>query len=240
MGDDHAQMRVGKAALLGQEIAEDRPHRRIRRDAGLGEEEAHPHRDDDDRHDHRADQERHDQPPIGHFRTGKPQCRDSAQRGGQDRRPKPDPERVLRRLHPGCALPDRRPPAAVAGGVGRRVAEGQECVVPAQRPARRVEGQHLRGEGEIGLGVERQRDHDQDRRDQEQEHQGADHQVGVVPDTLQRRGIGGKGHDVLLNPASAGRCRSDGRRASIEAGSRPAASRRWRRPATSSTSTCGS
>ena len=60
---------------------------------------------------------------------------------------------------------------AVARRFGRVHAEGQQQVVPTGGIARRIEAEHLFGEGEIGLGVEAERNDDEDRRDQEQEDQ---------------------------------------------------------------------
>ena len=138
MSHDHAKVRVGQTTLLGQEQAEDRTHRRIRCHTGLGEEEAHPHRDDDDRHDHRRDQQRHDQAAIGHLRPGKPQRGDGAQRRERQRR------RVglgaRRSRVPGARLPGVGARVGVLARARRgRVADVQRDVADRVRRARAVE-----------------------------------------------------------------------------------------------------
>ena len=195
MGQHHPKIGAGQPPALRLD-----PDDRQRR-AGVGVEEEQPRRDDDDRHDHRRNQDRHDQAAIGHFGPRQAKGGQRAQNGGKNGGPKADDDRILRGLDPGRGFPGLCPPGTVAHAIRCRHAQRQQRVVPAQRIALGIQCQHLRGKGEIGLGVEGQRNDDKNRCDQEDEDQHADHAESIAPDAFQRGGIGGYGHGAFPQPS---------------------------------------
>ena len=145
-------------------------------DAGV--EEIHPGRRDDQGHHHGRDQEGHDRSFVRHLLPAEAEGSDGAQSRRQNGREKGDDEAVLDR-----ALP---------------IQTVVEFLIPFGGETRRVEGQHLRREGEEGHRIEAQRHDDHDRCDEKEKYNAADDAKAIIPDSLKRARIGRNCHGFSL------------------------------------------